>query len=367
MKIYLPLSILSTLSLIINSCDPLVTAFEDSEAAVLYVSKNPDTDVALQNSILKIMTWNIRFGIGRLPFFGDSCGDRSVFTENEVMDALENIAAKINELDPDILFLQEADRESKRTAYIDEVQWILDHTQLNYGAFASMWQAQVIPSDGIGRIDAGNAVLSKWKIEEAERIQLPLRGDQDALVKYFYLRRNILKTKIAIPGQEGFYAVNIHATAFATDDTKQKHIDKFYEVLEEIENNGYQFVSGGDLNSIPPGAPTYDFCELDQCAGESFHGDADGGPHKEGSYFNNFENERMLLTPLYNNFNSAIPLYLAITDEHNTHSTDSAEPWNRKLDYIFTNLNVEENSGQTHHNTIMLSDHAPVTCIVELP
>ena len=98
---------------------------------------------------------------------------------------------------------------------------------MNYAAYASMWKAQVIPSDGIGRIDAGNVVMSKWEIEEAERIQLPLRTDQDALIQMFYLRRNVLKTKIDIPGQNNFYAVNIHATAFATDDTKQRHIDKF--------------------------------------------------------------------------------------------------------------------------------------------
>ena len=60
------------------SCDPLVTTFDDVEDAVLYTAKNPTAP--LDNSTLSVMTWNIRFGIGRLPFFGDSCGDRSIFT-----------------------------------------------------------------------------------------------------------------------------------------------------------------------------------------------------------------------------------------------------------------------------------------------
>ena len=58
-----------------------------------------------------------------------------------------------------------------------------------------------------------------------------------------------------------FYAVNVHATAFATDDTKQKHIDKYIEILNEINSSGDLFVSGGDLNSVPPGSEI-DFAKL---------------------------------------------------------------------------------------------------------
>jgi endonuclease/exonuclease/phosphatase family metal-dependent hydrolase len=228
-----------------------------------------------------------------------------------------------------------------------------------------MWKAQTIPSDGIGRIDAGNAVLSKWDIESAERIQLPLRGDQDELTRLFYLRRNVLKTKIAIPGQDNFYVVNTHSTAFATDDTKQKHIDTFVATLDDIDTTGNSFISGGDLNSIPPGAAEYDFCLKDVCPGNEYHTDTDGGPHREGSYFN--DEERTLLENLYNAFNPAIPLDDADKNGHFTHSTASEYPWDRKLDYLFTNLAVVENSGQTHQNTIMLSDHAPVTARVTLP
>ena len=124
-----------------------------------------------------------------------------------------------------------------------------------------MWNAEIIASDGLGKVDAGNAILSRWEITDAERIKLPLRTDQDVLTQYFYLRRNILKAKINIPELDtNLYAVNIHATAFATDSTKQNHIDKYLEVLAEISDGGYSFVTGGDLNSLPPGASEYDFC-----------------------------------------------------------------------------------------------------------
>jgi endonuclease/exonuclease/phosphatase family metal-dependent hydrolase len=356
------------LLIVLFSCEPLVTTFDDVEDAFLYEAKTYTTIPNPDNALI-ILSWNIRFGIGRLPFFGDSCGDRTVMTEKEVLDALERIAAEIDAIDPDIILFQEVDRESKRTQYIDQVQWLLDHTDMNYAAYASMWKAQTIPSDGIGRIDAGNVVMSRHEIKSAERIQLPLRTDQDPLTKMFYLRRNILKAKIAIPDQDNFYAVAVHATAFATDDTKQKHIDKFKDVLDEMDEAGDVFVAGGDLNSVPPGGGI-DYCYEDACADDVFHIDVDGGPHLEGSYFENFLNEPMLLESLYDTYNTAIDLSIAVGEGHNTHSTSVNRFWDRKLDYIFTNKNVVSGSGTTHQGqlqeTIHLSDHAPVSCAILL-
>ena len=346
------------------SCEPLVTTFNDVENAILYEANNFKTESAPEGSI-RVMTWNIRFGIGRLPFFGDSCGDRSVFTEDEVLNALELLAAEIDAIDPDIILLQEVDRESKRTQYIDQVQWLLNHTDMNYAAYASMWKAQVIPSDGIGRIDVGNVVMSKWEIEEAERIQLSPRTDQDALTQMFYLRRNVLKTKIDIPEKDNFYAVNIHVTAFATDDTKQKHIDKFKEIIGEMNEAENTFVAGGDLNAVPPGSEI-DFCDKDACVDDIFHTDEIDTPHLEGSYFNNFENESTLLEFLYDEYNTAISLGDAVTSIHNTYST-SLDSLDRKLDYIFSNM--ETASGTTHQDVIedgQLSDHAPVSATIKL-
>ena len=95
--------------------------------------------------------------------------------------------------------------------------------------------------------------MSKWKLEDAKRHQLPLRGDQDGLTQLFYLRRNVITAKVDMPGTP-FFAVNAHLTAFATDDTKQKHISGFKTILDNIVASGFNFVAGGDLNAIPPNA-----------------------------------------------------------------------------------------------------------------
>lgn len=351
------------------SCRPLVTTFNDIENAKKYTANSIENLVF--NDTLKVMTWNIRFGAARIPWFGDSCGDRVIMSENEVITNINQIIEFINNESPDILLVQEIDIASKRSSYIDQVQYILDQTHFNYASYASMWNADLIPSDGLGKVDVGNAIFSRWKITDANRIQLRQRQDQDLITQYFYLRRNILKAKIKLSDSTSIYAVNIHATAFATDNTKEMHILQYKEILDEINNDGITFITGGDLNSIPPGADSTDYCIEDMCSDEQFNINHD--IHREGSYFENFPHEPILLKPIYI-YHPAIDSIEMNNINHFTHSpwnTNSSnidftasDYWDRKLDYLFTNFSTGFKNGQTHQEAHQLSDHAPVSATI---
>jgi len=358
--------------LLLKGCEPFVTEFDESSEPVLYTSSNINkVNEPYVGGNVKVLTWNIRFGVGRFPFFGDSCGDEVITRSDNVVLTMEAIADTINQIGADIVLLQEVDVGSKRTGYWNQVQYLLDNTYLNYGLYASMWKADFIPTDGIGRINTGNAILSKHELTDAERIQLRLRTDQSDLVQYFYLRRNILKAKIPYfsLGGADFYALNIHATAFATDDTKEQHIGKYIDVLTSIDDQGDIFVTGGDLNAVPPGALT-DYCLSDFCDGENYHVDGADPYHKEGSYFDNFPGEPNILLPLYNQFSPAIDTTEYNKDIHFTHapSTSTSDDagitkHDRKLDYLFTNRYWEKNLSQTHQGAWKLSDHMPVSSL----
>ncbi len=363
------LSILGVL--LILGCEPFVTEFEDLSNALMYEADSKSNETYDSGNV-KVVTWNIRFGIARFPFFGDSCGDDVILDDDTIEKNMAAIADSLNAIDADIVLLQEVDVSSKRTGYMDQVQYLLDNTNLNYGCYASMWKADFIPSDGIGRIDAGNAILSKYELTDAERIQLRLRTDQDGLTQYFYLRRNILKAKIPTltQGSKDFYAVDVHATAFATDDTKQQHIDKYVETLAEIQSSGDYFVTGGDLNSVPPGSVT-DFCLSDMCDGDDYHTDQAEEYHKEGSYFENFDGEPDILHPLYEVYDSAIDSDDANLPIHLTHGPSTSYEMNdikydRKLDYLFTNGIWENTLSKTHQAAWELSDHLPVSAVLNV-
>ncbi|MBA2662087.1 MAG: endonuclease/exonuclease/phosphatase family protein [Bradymonadaceae bacterium] len=360
-KVLAGLVLIELLALPLFGCDPFNTGFEDAEEAVLYESTRL-TRVPEPIGQIVVMNWNAKFGGGRIDFWFDCYGDRVIMGRGEVIENLEGLAKKINQVKPDILLVQEIDTNSKRAAYIDQVQWLLDHTELNYGAYASQWKADFIPTDGIGRMDSGNAIFSRWPISEGQRIALPLSEEQDALTRYFYLKRNILSVATEVPGFGPVQVINVHTDAYGKDGTKRKHIDAFKAELDRVAATGRLLVAGGDLNTVPDGTTKLNGFDDSICTDEDFVAD-------------DYAPEAGWLTPLYNDYASAITLedYQADNERYYSHTVNKDGYWNRMLDYLFTNGEFVKGSGMVHQDeskggmaTMPLSDHAPLTVILKL-
>lgn len=153
---------LATMALLAASCDPFHTGLDDVEEAVRYAAAAP-TPAPAPSGAIRVMTWNVKYGGARLRFFWECNGSRTLLAEHEVTANLDAIAARIRAFGPDLLLLQEVDTgRSKRSAYVDEVQHLLDRTGLNHGVYASQWKADYVPSDGVGPVESGNAILSRW-------------------------------------------------------------------------------------------------------------------------------------------------------------------------------------------------------------
>ncbi len=347
------------LALVAAGCDPFHTGFDDFEAATLYrASRAPAPSAALDRP-LRVMTWNIKFGGGRIDFIWDCFGDRTLMKEKEVLDNLAALAERIRLLDPDLVLLQEVDVGSKRAAYVDQVQYLLDHTALDHGAYASQWRADFIPSDGLGRMDSGIAILSRWPFAAATRVALAEVSSYSALKRYFYLKRAILRARLALPrasGSSELHVLNVHTEAYSTDGTKQKHIDRFLEEMATIDQAKQALVGGGDLNTIPPGSQKQHEFPDSVCTDPEFIAD-------------DYRAEARWLDGLYGRFRSAIPLadYQAENARYFSHTVDKRGPWNRTLDYLFTNLGLVAGSGRVHQDTLPLSDHAPLSVELVLP
>ena len=343
--------------LALSGCDPFHTEFEAVEPAQMYTA----SEKALSEEVpedLTVMTWNIKFGGGRIDFFFDCHGERVLMGKSEVVQNLEGLAAKINQVSPDILVLNEVDVGSKRSAYVDMVQWLLDHTPLNHGAYASQWKADFIPSDGLGRVDSGNAILSRWPLTDATRIALSLIGEQDALTQHFYLKRNLLHAAVALPDGGAVRVLATHLSAYSSDGTKKTQIDEVKSWMDTFVGAGEHVILAGDLNAIPPGSWKLKGFADEACPAE--------GPFDAGD----FSAETDWLDALYADFSPAVTLeeYARNNLPHFTHTTDKEGFWNRKLDYLFTNGAFVDGSSLTHQAswsggmpTMPLSDHAPMS------
>ncbi len=346
------------LILFMASCDPFNTKIEDDAPEDAITEYTADVIKAPNSTdTLKVVTWNVKFGGGRIDFFFDCWGDRVLMTEDEVESNMSSIVHAINRLDPDIIFLQEIDIDSKRAAYVDQVQYILDNTDLNYGIYGSQWKSDYVPSDGIGRVNSGNAILSKYELTDSERIPLSLIESDPAIVQYFYLRRNLLKTNTVVNGKE-IVLFGTHTSAYSTDGTKKNQLDEIKAELDKTNSEGKTFIIGGDFNSIPPNTLVFEDFDDDKCG--------------EGSQFESqsFKDELDIMTMFYDSYNPAIKpaRYEANNSHFFSFTSDKDGFWNRKLDYIFTNKDFAGSSGTVYLdidrggiNTMPLSDHAPVS------
>jgi endonuclease/exonuclease/phosphatase family metal-dependent hydrolase len=352
------------LGLFFVSCEPLVDKIPEIRDCESYTKQNAPS-VPAKDTVL-VMTWNIRFGCGvDILWFGDACGDRTVLLKEEIEKNLDAVIARINQLKPDVLLLQEVDIYSKRSAYIDQMKYIMDRTYFAYGYYGTNWKSQFIPSDGIGRLDEGNAILSVWPMSEGTLYPLPLRTDVDALTKYFYVRESVISGRIIMPNGNKFYAVNTHLSAYSTDDTKLRQLQRYIAICDELIKSGDPLVTGGDYNLIPPNSDITDYCLIDACPGERFHESGADPQHKEGSYFTPEVN---WLNDMYAKYESSLPLteYKSNQKKYYSHSSDPNIDWNRTLDYLFSNRPFVKNSHKVWQEFRKEADHAAVTALLTL-
>lgn len=357
------------------ACEPMATTWEAAREPVPVHRRsvmNPPVEAA--PTALKVMAWNIKYGAGRIDFWFDLWGDRVQMTADEVERNLAGIYALINEVKPDILITEEIEVNSRRSAYTNMVLGILEHTHLNYAAYMPTWKSRYIPSEGVGRMDLGNAVFSVYPITSAERIRQVDRTDQDPLTSYFYIHRAVGRAVIEV-GARQVAAMVVHTEAYDTDRTKARQTDQIFQLMTD---EPLPFVLGGDFNAIPPGSVKVD----------RFN---DEHPDSLGTAFEQPPYDLGDMAPFYDAFVPHVPLERYGTTyqqqrRYFTHSVigrdrvgSQGEPgfWNRQLDYLFVrgpdrwrpgttdNLQQPGDSGIAS-DPMLLSDHCPVVGTWEL-
>ena len=337
---------------------------------------------------LKVMAWNVKYGACRVDFYFDFWGDRTQLTSTEVNDCLTKVAALIREYDPDVLITEEIEVGSKRSAHVDMVRFLLENTNLQYGMYAATWDARYVPSDGVGRVNLGNAIHSRYPIVKAERIRQADRTDQDPLTATFYLKRGIARAELDIGGGRTVAIYGVHTEAYDQDGTKQKQIKQLYD-LAKAET--LPWMMGGDFNELPPVCDERaDAGTPESCDGKlRLKGFLDERASAMGTQFEQPPYTPSVMKPFYDDFSPYIPLAQYGVGEvaqqrYFTHSVlgpdiknDEGVPgnWNRTLDYLFIrktdtwrNTDVIQGPGPfgVTQDALRLSDHAPVVGTWEL-
>lgn len=170
---------------------------------------------------------------------------------------LEGISSVLKEQDADIYFLQEVDRDAKRSYYIDELDYYEDALGLK-GMYACNFKCDYVPYPlpTIGKVDAGLVTMTDYAVSAATRIALPESFSWP--LKTCNLKRCMLETRIPVEGSDKeLVLINFHLEAYDSGEGKIAQSKMLSEKLAEELAKGNYVIAGGDFNQAFEGMDTY--------------------------------------------------------------------------------------------------------------
>lgn len=221
----------------------------DAAAPALHMER-PVERRAEALDVMRVVSWNIGFAGGR----EGTPTDRH--TPLDVARNLGDIVSALQVLRPDVLLVQEIDLPSSRSGDVDQVDALMRDLDLPYACFATTWRKHYVPfpywppSRHIGPIHSGQAVLSRYPLEECQRVALPQPTEYPWWYKRFFLRRALQVVRVRLDDARSVLVVNAHLEAFSGPN---RHDQARHLAALAQQKNG-PIILGGDLNSVPPKA-----------------------------------------------------------------------------------------------------------------
>jgi endonuclease/exonuclease/phosphatase family metal-dependent hydrolase len=226
---------------------------------VLPVSCNTQAPMLVPGQALKVMTWNVQYLAGkRYVFWNDlAAGNDERPTPEDMAFSLDEVARVIRDEQPDIVLLQELDDGAKASGYQNQFKLLQDRVTDLYpcSTQAFDWKADFVPEPLIyGSVGRQLATLSRYQIEHAERLQLPV-APANFISRQFKPKNALLVTHLPLSNGSQMAVFNTHLDRATTalDETLQSQVTAVAKVLDKYESRGTPWLIGGDFNLLPLG------------------------------------------------------------------------------------------------------------------
>ena len=315
------------------------------------VSCDPSHGVELSRGRpFRLLSWNIQYGASRkYHFFYDGGRDVRVACR-DVRDTCAKMAGLVAGLDPDMVLLQEVDRDSARTCRLDEMGFFRRALGPGCWSWTPYHRSRFVPvpfREPLGRVDMHLVTFSRYRMVSARRIALPLLREC-ALRRAFNLKRAVLETRLALSGGGELALLNTHLSAFSRGDgTLRRQVERITRLLADLDRQGIPWILAGDFNMLPPGD------------------DPRRLGTKEASHYADHPNP---ILGLFERYRSAVPLDELRRDPSRwyTYLPFGAKNPDRTIDYVFVSHSVEVVSFRVVGEWPYLSDHLPVLLVARL-
>lgn len=207
---------------------------------------------------LKVMTWNVQYLAGKryVFWYDEARGDDTRPTEEDLAFNLDEVARVIRAEQPDIVLLQELDKGAKASDYQDQLALLRERLADLYpcAVQAYQWKAEFVPDTHIaGSVGRTLATLSRYPIQRAQRVQLPLESD-NVLSRLLEPQRAVLVSYLPMPEGGQLAVLNTQlARHEAGSDLQLRQVQALEKLVDQFERQGTPWLLGGDFNLLPLG------------------------------------------------------------------------------------------------------------------
>ena len=207
---------------------------------------------------LRILTFNTGYGgLGReSDFLMDGGKGTGAEDEETVRKNIQGIRNILKKADADIYMLQEVDKHSGRTFYINELEEYEAELPEYSRYYAPNYICNFVPyplQDPIGRVYSGVATYSRFQVTSAVRESLPVPFSWP--IRTANLKRCLLVSRIPIEGSDKeLVIINLHLEAYDDGEGKIAQTRQLIDTLEAEYAKGNYVIAGGDFNQIFPDA-----------------------------------------------------------------------------------------------------------------
>lgn len=202
---------------------------------------------------LKVISYNIGFASGVAAW------DGFVLDEEEVRANLDDIADLLEREDADIVLLQEVDFASRRTFYINQLDYLAEKAHYPYAAYIYLWDLHWLPypytvdvKQQFGTVLTGQVILSKYPILSHRYLRFPKPEENPFYYNWFYIDRAYHDVVIQLSETVSVRVGNVHLEAFKTPERAEQTREMLEFMDEDEALNGLPTLVGGDFNALHP-------------------------------------------------------------------------------------------------------------------
>ena len=207
-----------------------------------------------EGETVKVLTYNIGYGAldKSHDFFMDGGSDVNADSRQQVLQNMQGISSKVYEVNADVTFLQETDKDSNRSYHIDESAYMQAAFPGTSAAYATNFRCAFIPYPlpPIGKVESGLTTLNQFSVTEASRISL--ESSFSWPIRLAQMKRCLLVERVPLENSDKeLVLVNLHLEAYDSDgEGKKAQTEQLFSFLQEEYEKGNYCIAGGDFNQM---------------------------------------------------------------------------------------------------------------------